>query len=105
MYDQKPQRAVGGTNNTITTNEKEIIHRTRASKPMKLNFQNLVSRRGEMREAQMEDLQPQTRTSTLSTLNEAVPRYQKKLPRYQTKLPRYCEKQILLRQLPWKLPQ
>ena len=105
MYDQKPQRAVGGTKHTITTNENEIIHQKRASKPMKLNFQIPLSRRGKMREAQMEDLQPQTRTTTLSPLNEAVPRYQKKLPRYQTKLPRYCEKPYSLRQLLWKLPQ
>ena len=49
---------MAGTKHTIVTNENEIIHRKRASKPLELNVQNPLSTRGEMLEAQVEDLQP-----------------------------------------------
>ena len=46
-YEREPQIAISGTKHTILTNENEVIHRKRASKPTNPLFQNPLSRRGE----------------------------------------------------------
>ena len=48
-YQRKPQTAVAGTKDTITTDTNKVIHRKLVSKPLPNSFQNLLSRRGENR--------------------------------------------------------
>ena len=55
-YDTNPQTAVAETKHTITTDTNKSIHKKRISKPLPNSFQNPLSRRGENRRAQTEDL-------------------------------------------------
>ena len=69
-YETKPQTAVAGTKQTITTDTNKTIHRKLISKPLPNTFQNPLSRRGENRRGPDGRFATQTETSETTTVEE-----------------------------------